>query len=61
MANKAQVANTGKYIFFITISVENSVDPDKMASEKKPADQDLVFSKMKSTGQGSILVSAGQG
>ena len=30
--------------------MENSVDPDKMASENKPADQDLVFSKMESTG-----------
>ena len=40
--------------------MENSVDPDKMASEKKPADQDLVFSKMESTGQGLILGSAGQ-
>ena len=39
-----------------SISVENSVDPDKMASE-----QDLVFSKIESTGQGFILGSAGQG
>ena len=33
-----------------SISVENSVDPDKMASE-----QDLVFSEMKSKGHGLIL------
>ena len=47
-----------------SISVENSVDPDKMASERnqlKPADQDLVFSKMESTEQGLILGLAGQG
>ena len=38
--------------------MENSVDPDKIANDRN---QDLVLSKMDSTGQGLNLGSAGQG
>ena len=42
-----------------TISVENSVDPVAFGRNQL-SDQDLVFSKTDSTGQGLVLGSAGQ-